>query len=202
MKAFVAVLASTQAVQLNGVSGETAKLISDAVGDVVKASQDPITVQSTAQHFHHYGYPVATPGTVIVPKPMPYPVAVQPAIAADAPAPHSSVMRAIADANEDAAMSKVNEQRSVADKLEKLEKQASINDAINDSVKKEEQRVIEAANKRMAEVHARKATMANEASAAIDAAATARSKAEATAAKEEAKAIAKAEKAAATQTVA
>lgn len=38
MKAFVAVLASTQAVQLDGVSGETAKLISDAVGDVVKAS--------------------------------------------------------------------------------------------------------------------------------------------------------------------
>lgn len=139
---------------------------------------------------------------MVVPKPMPYPVAVQPAIAADAPAPHSSVMRAIADANEDAAMAKVNEQRSVADKLEKLEKQASINDAINDSVKKEEQRVIEAANKRMAEVHARKATMANEASAAIDAAAVARSKAEAQAAKEEAKAIAKAEKAAATQTVA
>lgn len=65
-------------------------------------------------------------------------------------------------------MEKVREQRNVADKLEKLEKQADINDAINDSVKAEEQRVIEAANKRMAEVHAKKATMANEAAAAVE----------------------------------
>jgi len=111
-------------------------------------------------------------------------------------------MRAIADANEDAAMSKVDEQREVASNLEKLEKQASINDAINESVKKEEQRVIEAANKRMAEVHAKKATMANEASAAIDAAALSRKKAENVAAREERKAIRAAEKAASEKTVA
>lgn len=127
---------------------------------------------------------------------------VTPAVAADAPAPNSSVMRAIADANEDAAMAKVDEQREVASNLEKLEKQASINDAINESVKKEEQRVIEAANKRMAEVHAKKATMANEASAAIDAAALSRKKAENVAAREERKAIRNAEKAAAEKTVA
>jgi len=133
---------------------------------------------------------------------MPYPVAVSPAIASDAPAPHSSVMRAIAEANEESAMEKVREQRSVADKLEALEKQASINDSINESVKREEQRVIEAANKRMAEVHARKATMANEASAAIEAAGLARAKAEKAAAKEEKKAIKAAERAAADATVA
>ena len=133
---------------------------------------------------------------------MPYPVAVSPAIAADAPAPHSSVMRAIAEANEESAMEKVREQRSVADKLEALEKQASINDSINESVKREEQRVIEAANKRMAEVHARKATMANEASAAIEAAGIARAKAEKAAEKEEKRAIRAAEKAAAESTVA
>jgi len=99
-------------------------------------------------------------------------------------------------------MEKVREQRSVADKLEALEKQASINDSINESVKREEQRVIEAANKRMAEVHARKATMANEASAAIEAAGLARAKAEKAAAKEEKKAIKAAERAAADATVA
>ena len=133
---------------------------------------------------------------------MPYPVPVTPAIAADAPAPHSSVMRAIADANEESAMEKVREQRSVANDLERLEKQASINDAINESVKQEEQRVIEAANKRMAEVHARKATMASEAAAAIDAAAAARAKAEKEAEKTERQAIKAAEKAAAESTVA
>ena len=54
--------------------------------------------------------------------------------------------------------------------MERLEHQAIINDSINDSVKKEEQRVIEAANRRMAEVHARKAEEANSASQAIDSA--------------------------------
>ena len=111
-------------------------------------------------------------------------------------------MRAIADANEESAMEKVREQRSVANDLERLEKQASINDAINESVKQEEQRVIEAANKRMAEVHARKATMASEAAAAIDAAAAARAKAEREAEKTERQAIKAAEKAAAESTVA
>ena len=41
--------------------------------------------------------------------------------------------------------------------MEKLERQAAINDQINESVKQEEQRVIDAANRRMAEVHAKKA---------------------------------------------
>ena len=75
---------------------------------------------------------------MVVPQPVPYAVPISPAKAADAPAPHSSVMRAIASANEESAMEKVREQRSVADKLERLEKQAKINDAINDSVKREE----------------------------------------------------------------
>ena len=123
-------------------------------------------------------------------------------VASSKPVLNASVMRAIAEANEESAMEKVREQRTVADKLEKLEKQASINDAINESVKAEEQRVIEAANKRMAEVHARKATMANEAAAAVDAAHEARAKAEKAAAKEEAKAIATAEASAAESTVA
>ena len=54
--------------------------------------------------------------------------------------------------------------------MEKLEKQARINESINESVKKEEQKVIEAANKRMAEVHARKNLEANNAAQAIEAA--------------------------------
>jgi len=66
-------------------------------------------------------------------------------------------------------MDKVHQQREVADKMEKLEHQAAINDSINESVKKEEQRVIEAANRRMAEVHAKKAEEANQAFQAIEA---------------------------------
>jgi hypothetical protein len=77
-------------------------------------------------------------------------------------------MRAVAQANEQTAAEKVKEERDVADKMERLEKQARINEAINESVKQEEQRVIEAANKRMAEVHARKNTEANKAAKAID----------------------------------
>ena len=130
----------------------------------------------------------------MVDKPVPYGVPVSPAVAADAPAPHSSVMRAIAKANEESAMEKVREQRKVADKLERLEKQANINDAINDSVKREEQKVIEAANKRMAEVHARKASEANAASKAIEDAGAARAKAEEAAAKAEKDAIDKVHK--------
>ena len=51
--------------------------------------------------------------------------------------------------------------------MEKIEQQSAINDSINDSVKKEEQRVIEEANRRMAEVHSRKAQEANKANAEI-----------------------------------
>ena len=99
------------------------------------------------------------PQTVEVPKPVPVPVpaAKQP----NTPAPNSSVMRAIADANMQSAADKVKQQRDVADKMEKLERQAAINEQINESVKQEEQRVIEAANRRMAEVHAKKAEEAN-----------------------------------------
>ena len=47
-------------------------------------------------------------------------------------------MRAITDANMQSAMDKVKAQRDVAEKMEKLEHQAAINDSINESVKKEE----------------------------------------------------------------
>lgn len=42
--------------------------------------------------------------------------------------------------------------------MERIENQAEINESINNSVKEEEERVIEAANKRLAEVNAKKAT--------------------------------------------
>ena len=70
--------------------------------------------------------------------PKPVPVPVPPAKQPDTPAPNSSVMRAIADANMQSAMDKVKAQRDVAEKMEKLEHQAAINDSINESVKKEE----------------------------------------------------------------
>ena len=69
--------------------------------------------------------------------------------------------------------------------MEKLEHQAAINESINESVKKEEQRVIEAANRRMAEVHAKKAEEANQAFQAIEAAKNARADAVASAIKKE-----------------
>jgi len=86
-------------------------------------------------------------------------------------------------------MDKVHQQRDVADKMERLEHQSRINDAINDSVKREEQKVIEAANKRMAEVHSRKAEEANSASKAVEAAKSARIAAESAARKAENDAI-------------
>ena len=73
-------------------------------------------------------------------------------------APNSSVMRAIASANEASAMDKVNEQLSIAKKMQNLENKAKVNEAINKSTSEEEKKVIEAANKRMAEVHSKKAT--------------------------------------------
>ena len=74
--------------------------------------------------------------------------------------------------------------------MEKLEHQAAINDSINESVKKEEQRVIEAANRRMAEVHAKKSEEANQAFQAIEAAKSERVHAEEAARAKEASAIA------------
>ena len=79
-------------------------------------------------------YPTVVPVPVPVAKPYYVPKAVVPA----ATAPNSSVMRAIADANEAAAADKVKDQRDVANKMEKLEGQSKINQAINESVKKEE----------------------------------------------------------------
>ena len=73
--------------------------------------------------------------------------------------------------------------------MEKLEHQAAINESINESVKKEEQRVIEAANRRMAEVHAKKAEEANQAFQAIEAAKNDRASAVAAAIKKEQDAI-------------
>ena len=86
------------------------------------------------------------------------------AVAAPDAAPvNSSVMRAVASANEHTAMDKVNSQREIADKLEKAEVQNKINKAINESVANEEKRVIEEASRRMAEVHAKKAQEATKA---------------------------------------
>lgn len=98
-------------------------------------------------------------------------------------------MRAIADANMQSAVDKVTQQREVADKMEKLERQAAINDQINESVKQEEQRVIDAANRRMAEVHAKKAEEANAAFKAIESAAIERKATEAAARKKELDAV-------------
>ena len=52
--------------------------------------------------------------------------------------------------------------------MEKLESQGQINEAINENVKKEEQKVVEAANKRIAEIHSRKASEATKAVKAIE----------------------------------
>jgi len=76
-------------------------------------------------------------------------------------------MRAIATANESSNAAKVKEQREVAGKMEKMEKQASINESINKSIKAEENKVTEAASKRMAEVNSKKATQADEAAKAV-----------------------------------
>lgn len=83
-------------------------------------------------------------------------------------APHSSVLRAVADANQHSAETTIREQRNLANDLERSEAKNKIFDAINSSVKDEERKVIDAANKRMAEVHARKEQEATKAAKAID----------------------------------
>ena len=116
-----------------------------------------------------FAVPVPHPVAVPVPHPVAVPVPVyQEAIAPSTGAPNSKVLKAIAASNEARAMKKVKEQRKIADKMEKLESQSVINEEINENVKKEEQKVIEAANKRIAEIHARKATEANKAVKAIE----------------------------------
>jgi len=76
-------------------------------------------------------------------------------------------MRAIATANEASAMEKVNEQRAVAKKMEGLENRARVNEAINKATANEEAKVIEAANKRMAEVHLKKEQSASAAATEV-----------------------------------
>lgn len=65
-------------------------------------------------------------------------------------------MRAIADANEQSAQDKVEEQTKIANTLRSLENQAFVNNAINKQVQDEESRVITAANKFMSGVHSKK----------------------------------------------
>jgi hypothetical protein len=73
----------------------------------------------------------------------------------------------VADANQKSAETTIKEQRDLADNLQKNEANAKIFEAINSSVKDEERKVIDAANKRMAEVHARKEQEATKAAKAI-----------------------------------
>ena len=61
------------------------------------------------------------PTVVPVPQPVAVPYYVPKAVVPKATAPNSSVMRAIADANEASAADKVKDQRDVAKKMEKLE---------------------------------------------------------------------------------
>ena len=78
-------------------------------------------------------------------------------------------MRAIADANEASAMDKVAEEIQMGRKMEKLENQAKVNEAINKSTKIEESRVIEAANKRMSDINKIKEENANKSSKQVNA---------------------------------
>ena len=89
-------------------------------------------------------------------------------VASSKPVLNASVMRAIASANEAASMAKVEEVSQVGKKITHEENVARVNEAINKKVKLEEQEVIEAANKRMAEVHAKKETQATAAADSID----------------------------------
>ena len=131
------------------------KTIDDSVKDVLKiaAGDEPFekpcaTEHTTVHHIdsapraivvpHPVVAPIVHPTVVPVPVPVAKPYYVPKAVVPAATAPNSSVMRAIADANEAAAADKVKDQRDVANKMEKLEGQAKINQAINESVKKEE----------------------------------------------------------------
>lgn len=62
----------------------------------------------------------------------------------------------------------IQEQRNLAHELSKTEAKSKIFEAINSSVKTEEAKVIESANKRMMEVHARKEAEAAKAAKAIE----------------------------------
>ena len=77
-------------------------------------------------------------------------------------------MRAVADANLKTAEVTIDGQRNMAGRIQKSEAQRKISEAINNSVKDEEQKVIDAANKRMGEVHAKRTEEANKAVKAIE----------------------------------
>lgn len=68
-----------------------------------------------------YPVPVRTPVPVSVPRPYAVPIAVAPPAPVPAKAPNSNVIRAVASSNESSSNAKVTEQRSVADKMERIE---------------------------------------------------------------------------------
>ena len=86
-------------------------------------------VLSASSTVHHVvpapvAVPVKVPVAVPVVKPVAVPYGVPVYASAPAPsagAPNSKVIKAVAASNEAKAMKKVNEQRKVADKMEKLE---------------------------------------------------------------------------------
>ena len=90
-----------------------------AVAPVVVAPAAPI-VQTKTEIVKVPGPTNTIEKVVYVPKEVPVVVPAPP----PATPPHSSVMRAVADANESSAADKVKEQREVADKLEKIEAQS------------------------------------------------------------------------------
>ena len=150
--------------QSKGVSEGTQNIIDGAVDDVLKSVGQTSSTSDSASSasseskassaseatasveriiavragVNAYRGPNYSPTVVPVPVPVAKPYYVPKAVVPAATAPNSSVMRAIADANEAAAADKVKDQRDVANKMEKLEGQSKINQAINESVKKEE----------------------------------------------------------------
>ena len=152
---FAALIGSISAINVRG-DGEAQGIIDDAVSDVLKIASAKAPFEyplvSSTHTVHHvvpqpvavpHQYPVAVPHTVPVAVPHPVAVPYGVPVYADAPAPssgapNSKVIKAVAASNEAKAMKKVTEQRNLADKMEKLESQSQINEAINENVKKEE----------------------------------------------------------------
>merc|ERR1711865_648952 len=124
--------------EATGVSEGTQKIIDESVNDVMKSvSQTEGKAESSADAGSEkvvvtgnkrvitspYGSPYVThpyaahpyyPTVVPVPRPVAVPYYVPKAVVPAATAPNSSVMKAIADANEAAAADKVKDQRDVA----------------------------------------------------------------------------------------
>ena len=97
-----------------------------ALGGIASSRYGPVYNGAYGPVAHPYSAPKSDwvapgqPSVVEVPKPVP--VAVPAAKQPGTPAPNSSVMRAIADANMQSAVDKVKQQRDVAEKMEKLER--------------------------------------------------------------------------------